>query len=441
MPPLWRFLLPSSFGLCLFLLPVEVDGKSTIILGVLTDLVKLPLQPWALEIIGGVVCLSALGAVAFQLLRPDWEKSHPALHAFCAVTPAWFAVRLLAASLSLLVYFQVGPEAIWGADTGRITFEASGPSILYILFFACFLMPFLTDFGFMEFFGTLVEKPFTYLFRLPGRASIDATASFVSASMVAMMISISQYHAGHYSAREASVIATNFSIVSLPFCLVMATVAGIDYLFFSWYGVVVFACLSCAAILPRLPPLSRLPEHYYSGEPAPDETRALSGPLLTRALSAAMTRAEAAGTPRQIAQKAWRSSLGLVANVLGTSLLIATTTMVLVRHTPIFDWLSYPLYLLVSAAGMDHAQTAAVAILVGFLDVFAPALLATDLHSESTRFVIAGVAVSQIIYMSDLGALILRSGLPLSLPRLFLLFCMRTLIVLPIFLVAARLML
>ncbi|MEP5766486.1 MAG: hypothetical protein ABJ308_17930 [Halieaceae bacterium] len=42
MPPLWRFLLPSSFGLCLclFLLPVEVDGKSTIILGVLTDLVK-----------------------------------------------------------------------------------------------------------------------------------------------------------------------------------------------------------------------------------------------------------------------------------------------------------------------------------------------------------------------------------------------------------------
>ena len=423
------------------MLPVDVDGKSTIILGVLTDLIKLPLQPWALEIIGGVICLSAVGALVFQLLRPDWEKSRPALHAFCAVTPAWLGVRLMAAGLSLLVYFQVGPEAIWGADTGLVTFEASGPSILYILFVACFLMPFLTEFGFMEFIGTLVQKPFSYLFRLPGRAAIDATASFVSASMVAMMISISQYRAGHYSAREASVIATNFSIVSIPFCLVIATVTGIDYLFFSWYGVVVFACLACAVILPRLPPLSQLPEHYFSGKPAPDQASATSEPLLRRALSAAMARAESAGTPREIVQKSWHSGLGLVANVLGTSMLIATSTMVLVRHTPIFDWLSYPLYLLVEAAGMEHARTVAVAILVGFLDVFAPALLATDLHSEASRFVIAGVAVSQIIYMSDLGALILRSGLPLPLPRLFLLFCMRTLIVLPIFLVAARLML
>ncbi|MEE4660352.1 MAG: nucleoside recognition domain-containing protein [Halieaceae bacterium] len=317
----------------------------------------------------------------------------------------------------------------------------SGPAILYILFAACFLMPFLTDFGFMEFFGTLVEKPFSYLFRLPGRAAIDATASFVSASTVAMMISISQYRAGYYSAREASVTATNFSIVSLPFCLVVATVTGIDYLFFSWYGVVVFACLACAVILPRLPPLSRIPEHYYSGTPAPEMASASSGALLPRALSAAMARAESAAAPREIAQKAWHSSLGLIANVLGTSMLIATSTMVLVRHTPIFDWLSYPLYLLVDAVGLEPADTVGVAILVGFLDVFAPALLATDLHSETSRFVIAGVSVSQIIYMSDLGALILRSGLPLSLPRLFLLFCLRTVIVLPVFLIAARLML
>ena len=387
-----------------------------------------------------MICLSALGAVAFQLLRPDWEESHPALHAFCAVTPPWLGVRLLAAGISILVYFQIGPEAIWGADTGRVTFEESGPSVLYILFFACFLMPFLTDYGFMEFIGTLVEKPFGYLFRLPGRAAIDATASFVSASMVAMMISISQYRAGHYSVREASVIATNFSIVSMPFCLVMATVTGIDYMFFSWYGVVVLACLTCAAILPRVPPLSRLPEHYYGGTPATNQT-STTGALLPRALAAAVARAESAGTPKEIVSKSWHSALGLVANVLGTSMLIATSTMVLVKHTQVFDWLSHPLYLLVDAAGMEHARTVAIAILVGFLDVFSPALLAADLQSEASRFVIAGVAVSQIIYMSDLGALILRSGLPLPLPRLFLLFCMRTLIVLPIFLVAARLLL
>jgi nucleoside recognition membrane protein YjiH len=145
--------------------------------------------------------------------------------------------------------------------------------------------------------------------------------------------------------------------------------------------------------------------------------------------------------PGTIVRRAWHSALGLVANVLGTSMLIATSTMVLVRHTPVFDWLSYPLFLLLQALGVDHAKTAAIAMSVGFLDVFAPVLLAVDLDSDATRFIVAGVAVSQIIYMSDLGALLLRSGLPLPLPRLFLLFCLRTLIVFPIFLVAATLML
>jgi nucleoside recognition membrane protein YjiH len=408
---------------------------------VITDLVKLPLQPWALEIICSVVCLSALGALSHRLWGADWEHRYPGLHAFCAVTTPWLVVRVVAGLLALSVCFQLGPEAVWGEGTGRLTFEASGPSILYILFVACFLMPFLTDFGFMEFVGTLLERPFSKLFRLPGRAAIDATASFVSASTVGLMISISQFRGGFYSAREASIIATNFSIVSIPFCLVVATVAGIQEHFFGWYGVVVFACLTCAAVLCRVPPLALIEDSWFPGEPARVAPAAREGAVWRRALTAGVESASAADMPGTIVRRAWHSALGLVANVLGTSMLIATSTMVLVRHTPVFDWLSYPLFLLLQALGVDHAKTAAIAMSVGFLDVFAPVLLAVDLDSDATRFIVAGVAVSQIIYMSDLGALLLRSGLPLPLPRLFLLFCLRTLIVFPIFLVAATLML
>ncbi len=220
LPPLLRFLLPSAVGVSLFLFPVTIDGNSTILLGVITDMVKLPLAPYAVGIISSLVISAALGGCYYLLFEPDWEASHPTLYAFCQVEPIWFCLRLVAAVLAVMVYFQLGPEAVRGEDTGQLTFEVSGPSIIYILFFACFLMPFLTDFGFMEFIGTLVRRPFELLFRLPGRAAIDATASFVSASMVGLIISLKQYHSGRYSAREASVIATNFSIVSIPFCLV-----------------------------------------------------------------------------------------------------------------------------------------------------------------------------------------------------------------------------
>jgi hypothetical protein len=43
--------------------------------------------------------------------------------------------------------------------------------------------------------------------------------------------------------------------------------------------------------------------------------------------------------------------------------------------------------------------------------------------------------------MSDLGVLVLRSGLPLNLLRLFWIFSLRTIIIYPIFLVAAHLIL
>jgi nucleoside recognition membrane protein YjiH len=441
LPPLLRFLIPSAIGIALFLTPVNIDGNSTILLGVITDLVKVPLQPYALQIISSVIVLSALGAIIYRLAGAGREHSHPALHAFCAVSPRWLAVRIAAGLLALLVYFELGPEAIWGASTGRLSFEASGPTILYILVIACFLMPFLTEFGFMEFVGTLVERPFSRLFRLPGRAAIDATASFVSASMVGLMISISQYRRGFYSAREASIIATNFSIVSIPFCLVVASVAGVEAHFFSWYGLVVLACLACALILCRVPPLVRIPDSYFRTPDAPPADSHPGGSALARALSAAVARADRADPPPVMIRSAWHFALGLVANVLGTSMLVATGTLILVHYTPVFDWLSYPIYLFLEGVGLAHARLAGVSVLVGFLDVFAPVLLVRAVESELTRFVVAGVSVSQILYMSDLGALLLRSGLPLPLPRLFLIFLLRTAIVLPIFLCGGSLLL
>jgi len=259
--------------------------------------------------------------------------------------------------------------------------------------------------------------------------------------MVGMMISIKQYRNGFYSAREASIIATNFSIVSIPFCLVVAKVTGIDHLFFSWYGVVVLACLTATVITARLPPLSRIDDSYYQDRAPAKPPESKNGSLLKEAYAAGLARAVAAGTPVEIARNAWYSAIGLVANVLGPSMAIATSSLILVHHTDIFTWLSYPIYLVVDFTGLPHAQIAAIGFLAGFLDLFTPALLAANLESELTRFVAAGLAVSQIIYMSDLGVLVLRSGLPLNLLRLFWIFSLRTIIIYPIFLVAGHLIL
>ena len=48
-------------------------------------------------------------------------------------------------------------------------------------------------------------------------------------------------------------------------------------------------------------------------------------------------------------------------------------------------------------------------MVVGFADMFLPAVIGSGIESEMTRFVIAGVSVTQLIYMSELGGLLLGS--------------------------------
>ena len=68
------------------------------------------------------------------------------------------------------------------------------------------------------------------------------------------------------------------------------------------------------------------------------------------------------------------------------------------------------------------------ALLAGFLDMFLPALLATGIESEFTRFVVGVLSVTQLIYMSEIGILMIKCEIPLRLHHLFILFLLRTLL-------------
>jgi nucleoside recognition membrane protein YjiH len=57
------------------------------------------------------------------------------------------------------------------------------------------------------------------------------------------------------------------------------------------------------------------------------------------------------------------------------------------------------------------------------------------------RFILAGFSVSQLIYMADVGVIILRSSIPLRFRDLVVIFCLRTIILFPIFLIVGHFLL
>ena len=68
-------------------------------------------------------------------------------------------------------------------------------------------------------------------------------------------------------------------------------------------------------------------------------------------------------------------------------------------------------------------------MLVGFTDMFIPSIMAAEqIQSEMTRFIIAAISVTQLIYLSEIGGLILGSKIPLGIFGLFVIFLERTII-------------
>ncbi|WP_243105420.1 YjiH family protein [Blautia sp. AM29-29] len=91
-----------------------------------------------------------------------------------------------------------------------------------------------------------------------------------------------------------------------------------------------------------------------------------------------------------------------------------------------------------NALGVPEAFAAAPATLVGFTDMFIPALLSVGLVSVKTKFVIGVLSLIQIIYLTEVGTIIIKSEIPLNFWKLLVIFLERTIIAIPLIVLFAN---
>ena len=87
---------------------------------------------------------------------------------------------------------------------------------------------------------------------------------------------------------------------------------------------------------------------------------------------------------------------------------------------------------------IPEAEAAAPATITGFIDMFIPAVLATGIEAEITRFFIAALSLVQIIYLTEMATLIIISKMPANFWRLLIIFIERTIISMPIIAIIAH---
>ncbi|MGI9263110.1 MAG: YjiH family protein [Woeseiaceae bacterium] len=434
-----RFALPSLLGIATFLTPVKVDGNWTILMGLISDTGRDFVgagMPW---VVFALLCISALGTVYAKTLGRGSIDEDSLFARLFNVAPIWVGLRIIGLIMGTMTMFQIGPEIFWQASTGGTVLNDLAVNIVPIFLFAGLLMPFLTDYGLMEFIGTLLKRAFRRLFTLPGRSAIDALASWMSSAPVGVLITIQQYVSGHYTGREAAVIATNFSVVSVPFALLVAKTVGVDDRFPEYYMAVVITGVITAMIMPRIPPLSRFADDPYDTLHPLRETRSDgSESLLKEAVTLAAKRASIAVPLKEQFRVAAGHILDIWFGLVPAVIAVGGAGMILSEETRVLQTLTAPLVPVLEFAGLPEAAAAAPALIAGFLDMFLPALLGSGIESELTRFVVGVISVTQLIYMSEIGILMIKCEIPLKFWHLLTVFFLRTAIGLPIVLAFAH---
>lgn len=436
-----RFLIPTLVGAGMFLVPIPLGDTVTIGIGFLAEGLQGLLGEALPSLAVAVLWLSVLATAVARWWDPAWTRADrwaPVFH----VGRGWFALRLAGAVLGLMTLLETGPAFLTGATTGQVILGDLIPVLLTFFLFALVLLPFLVEFGLMEFIGTVVRRPFRAVFDLPGRSAIDATASWMGAAPLGVLITYQQYERGFYSQREAAVIATNFSVASIAFTLLITGFIGLDHMFVQLYLTVVVSGLVAAVVMPRIPPLSWKRDVYHEpvGRRLVEDDGPARGGVLRASVGAAVARARSAPGPGALAEEVAVNVADIYFGLLPLVMAIGTAALAVAEFTPVFAWISYPMVPVLELMGLPEAATAAPATLVGFADMFLPAVLLTSVESELTRFVLGCLSLTQLVYMSEIGVLILKSKIPLSFLELVVIFGLRTVITLPVIALMAHLL-
>ncbi|NHN60803.1 MULTISPECIES: YjiH family protein [Halorussus] len=428
--PIVKFVAAFAVGAFFFLLPVPWEGSITvpfdIAVSYLTENFPDAVGLYAMAIIvagAGLTTLARLGVDELGPVDLDYFDS----------SNAFWALRVAGALLAPVMFLRAGPDWLWAPGIGGFMWTTLVYSVGVIIPIGAVFITIFVELGGLEFVGTLARPVMHPLFKVPGRAALDSLASWVGSYSVGLYVTRNVFERGGYNKREVFTIATCFSTVSIGFVGVVASTLGMLRLFPVIFGAY-FACVViCAVILVRVPPISTTPEEYIA-DPDPELPFSGSpGDYVRLALSEAVGKAEEGETFLEASKRGFVDGLKLTSLILGTILAVGLAAVLVSEYTPTFEIIGAPLAPVLAALGLPSAETIAPAVLVGITEMYVPVLLAAE-AAPKAKFFIAVLSVSQLIFFSSVGPMIMDmfSDVPVRFRDLVALFVMRTVILVPV---------
>lgn len=414
-PAPWRFFLYSGIGIFMFFVPITLGEETTIPLDHLVLFIR--------EGLGGAVPYVALaiilGGTVYPFVTGRWRQS--------PVKTVFALLNIVGLAAALMIVFDVGPEFLHDPDLGPFLYNALVIPVGFIVPVGAVFLALLVGYGLMEYVGVLLRPFMRPLWRTPGRSAVDAVASFVGSYALGLLITNRLYRGGRYTGREAAIIATGFSTVSVTFMIVVARTLDLMQMWLTYFFLTLVVTFVVSMITARLPPLSTFPDEYFPGvEPRPEE-KITEGRLRAAWREAGRTLAAAPKLPVNVWQN-FRDGVVMAMQILPSIMSVGLIGLILAMYTPLFQLIGYLFLPFTWALQLPDPMLAAEAVAIGVAEMFLPATLVAGHESELLRLVIGVVCVSAVIFFSALVPSILATDIPIKVWHMVVIWVQRVIL-------------
>ena len=161
-----KFVVCSLIGIFLFFVQIPINGTSQLPIDFITSLFTTALKPYPTQVL--LVC-SALYLINLFRIK-GWNGS--------VANKVIMMFSILGAIMVLMQLFQIGPAFMFEADI--IPAAISNMSNAFVMVYVItFFLPFLLNFGLVDFVGVIFQPVMRKIFRLPGTTAVVAIGAFL----------------------------------------------------------------------------------------------------------------------------------------------------------------------------------------------------------------------------------------------------------------------
>ncbi|ANQ64990.1 YjiH family protein [Staphylococcus equorum] len=413
---MWKFFIYSLIGIICFFVPITINGKSTILIDHIVQWITYlvnPILPYY------VLLLIIIGAL-HPFINKKWNKSK---------TDIIFSLfKVLGVFIAFMIVFDFGPGFVLKESIGPFLYDKLAIPLSVLIPVGAILLTFLVGYGLLEFIGVIMRPVMKPIFKTPGKSAVDAVASFVGSYSIGLLITNKVYKKGGYTHKEAVIVATGFSTVSATFMIIVANTLGIieHWNLYFWFTLAVTFIVT--AITVQLPPIRFEKNTTYQNQPYKEEKRR-NMPLLKESWLEAKLAVKNADSLIGNVRENLRDGVVMTIAILPSIMSIGFLGLIIAEYTPIIEYASYIFYPFISIFSVQDVAILAQASTISIVEMLLPAAIAQT-ADLATRFIVAVMSVSAIIFFSSVVPVILSTEIKISVGKLVLIWFERVVLTL-----------